>query len=553
MFTAEECPPIPLARVLVSLALIFQCFIATDPVVAGEASGLLQRAREEKDPAARIELLNQALSDAKLKGGLLALIFLERGMAHKELNECFRAIEDFDSVMAHSRKSFIPLLEKAECLIQVDQLDEASGVLELYLLTQTGTARPYVLKGMIYEKEGSLSKAEDEYTRALHYEPESNTALHMRSKLLLKAGKPRAALDDAEALVRIARPRTEIFITRARIHARLEQYDDALKDYARAESLAPGDDRIRKEKVLIFFKTGRPERALEELSNSPALRTDDVQVMVLRARAHILLKDDRKAEQLLRQALAKEPDHAPAHLYRAVVLLRAGDVDEALANLNRSLELDAKNTEAYKERARIFMSLGEPVRAAADLTSAGNLDPADGEIFALRGLTFLERMLYDAAIADFTHALENLPGDPKVLYDRSVAYTRKEEYEAALADVDAALRVKSDAARAMSLRGVIQFMLGNVSRARGDLEKACQLAPQDPTVWNNSGFLHYQSGSYKAALGNFNRALQLDPNYARAKYNLGLVLNKEDAPVRTEPVAAPDGAPSGSAEAPAAR
>jgi len=179
-------------------------------------------------------------------------------MAHKEMKEYSRAIDDFDSVMAHSRRSFLPLLEKAECLVYVDQLEAASGVLELYLLTQPANARAYVLKGMIYEKEGSFSKAEDEYTRELHYEPESIQALEMRSKVLQREGKTRAALEDAEALVRIARPRPEIFITRARIHARLEHYEEALKDYGRAESLLPGDDKIRKEKVLIYFKTNRP-------------------------------------------------------------------------------------------------------------------------------------------------------------------------------------------------------------------------------------------------------------------------------------------------------
>jgi tetratricopeptide (TPR) repeat protein len=542
----------PQIFVFLSLVPIFSCFISAHPAVAHETPTLLQQARGEKDLTARIALLNQALQDPNLKGGMLAALFLERGMAHKSLKQYVRAIEDFDSVMAHSRRSFLPLLEKAECLIQLDQLDEASGVLELYLLMQPGNTRAYVLKGMIYEKEGALSKAEDEYTRALHYEPESIPALEMRSKVLQKAGKLPAALDDAEALVKIARPLPEIFVTRARIHARLEHYDEALKDYGKAEVLGPGDDNIRKEKVLIYFKTGRPAKALEELSHSPAIRADDVATMVLRARAHILLKEDRKAEQLLKQALTKEPGHGPAYLYRAVVLMRAGDIDEALANLNRSLDLDPKNAEAFKERARIFMNLKEYARAAADLTTAGALDPADGEVFALRGLTFYERMLYDAASTDFTHALENLPGDPKILYDRAVIFTRKEEYEAALADVDAVLRVKPDAARALSLRGIIQFMLGNVPAARMDVDKACQLVPHDATLWNNRGFLYYKSGNFQAARESFNRALQLDSRYERARYNLSLVLNKESIPSEPEPARAPDRTSSGTGKAAAA-
>jgi lipoprotein NlpI len=109
--------------------------------------------------------------------------------------------------------------------------------------------------------------------------------------------------------------------------------------------------------------------------------------------------------------------------------------------------------------------------------------------------------------------------------------------------------VKADAGRALSLRGVIQFMLGNVSAARADVEKACQLAPGDPTLWNNRGFLHYKSGNYKAALESFNRALQLDSTYARARYNLGMVLSRDEALPGVEGAQAPGRDPSGPANA----
>ncbi len=115
-----------------------------------------------------------------------------------------------------------------------------SRVLETVLLTVPATARAYVLKGMIYEKEGFLSKAEDEYTRALDYDSESFSALDMRARLLLREGKPRKALDDMNALSRLAPKDPDVFMTRARIHVKLKDYGAALADYARVESLTPG-------------------------------------------------------------------------------------------------------------------------------------------------------------------------------------------------------------------------------------------------------------------------------------------------------------------------
>jgi len=463
-------------------------------------------------------------------------------MAYKELNECFKAIEDFNSALAHSRKSFSCLLDQAECLITVDQLDEATRALELYMLTKPGSARAYVLKGMIYEKEGFFSKAEDEYTRALHYDANYAPALDKRANVLVRSGKPRQAVEDLDALAAITPKQPEVFMNRARLFVKLKDYAAALRDYDYAESLAPRDRRIRKEKVLVYFKTYQPRKALDTLSRDPSSQGEDLDVQILHARAHILLQDYAEAEKILKQVMSKDARNGQAYLYSALIFKSRKLLDEALAYLNRATELEPSLVEAYKERARIFADLGESVRAAADLTTAGNLDPADGEIFALRGVTFVERGLCDAAIDDFTRALTSIPNDPRILFDRAVAYLHKDEAVYALADLDEVLRVTPRSARAWSLHGVANYMLGKADQAGKDLEEATTINPDDPQVWNNRGFFMYRTGNQKGAMDSLNRALQLSPQYKQARYNLGLVLKKEetlDAPSAGAPVTNP--------------
>ncbi|MGO9566081.1 MAG: tetratricopeptide repeat protein [Desulfomonilaceae bacterium] len=516
--------------IILGLLILLNATAASPSVADQTTASLLKQVRAEADPAKRIELLDLALKDSSLKGDTLASVFFERAMAYKTMNDCFRAIEDLDASLAHSRKAALPvLLEKAHCLILVDQLDEAVRVLETVLLTAPDTARAYVLKGMIYEKESFLSKAEDEYTRALDHDSESISALDMRARLLLREGKPRKALDDMNALGRLAPKDPDVFMTRARIHVKLKDYGAALADYARVESLTPGDDRVLKEKVPVFFEMDQPQKALAALTVYGSKHPDDVEVLVLEARTHILLKAYKKAEQILKRARAKRPLYAPAYLYMGVVLARNQDPDHALENLNRAIDLDPTLVEAHKERARTFTELGDPVRAAADLTAAAELDPADGEIFAFRGLTLIQRRLYDAAIADFTRALECLPGDPRIMYDRAVTFLCQDEPELALADLDSLLRVKPDTARALSLRGIVYLDSGNSTKAREDFDKAAIINPQDPQVWNNRGFFNYKTGNNKAAIEDFNRALKLNPAYDNARYNLGLALNKQES------------------------
>jgi tetratricopeptide (TPR) repeat protein len=509
------------------LVVALQLMVPSVSVCQQAAADLLKQSQAEKDPIKRISLLDEALKNASANSKTLASLFFTRGMAHKDMKDCAHAVDDFRSALVHAPNTLQTLLEKAECLITLGQLDEASRVLEAALLTGPGMGRAYVLKGMIYEKEGAIAKAEDEYTRALNYEPDLTLALEMRAKALVRGGKPRKALEDINALVRLRPNEPEAILTRARIHAKLEEYVPALADYTKVESLLPRDDRVLKEKVLVYFRTGQPQKALDSLSGYKSDRTDDTAILILRARAHILLKNYPSARQALKSALAREPLNPAAHLYAGVVMARSQDTDGALAGFNRAIELDSTLVEAYKERARVFLELKETVRAAVDLTAAADLDPSDDEVFPLRGLTLMKRLLYDAAVDDFTRALGNLPGEPRILYDRAVAYLSKDEPKPALEDLNALLKAKPNAAKAISLRGVSHFLLGNVSQAREDFDKAVTAGPTDPQIRNNRGFFHYKVGNYKAAQKDFETALKLDPGYVNASYNLKLTTERD--------------------------
>jgi tetratricopeptide (TPR) repeat protein len=118
---------------------------------------LLRKAQEERDPAKRIQLLDDVLADQSLTGRLTARAYFERGKAYKELKDCFRAIGDFNSALGLAGNRVSILMEKADCLIALEQLEQASDCIETVLLIETGKARPYILRGIIYEKQGLIA------------------------------------------------------------------------------------------------------------------------------------------------------------------------------------------------------------------------------------------------------------------------------------------------------------------------------------------------------------------------------------------------------------
>jgi tetratricopeptide (TPR) repeat protein len=513
------------------LALIFlwaflNGLLVEKSYAADSATAILKTVLETKDPSKKMELLDEALQTEGLTGKTMASLYFQRALALKELKDYFRALEDLDAAITQYKRMPGIMLEKAECLIMVDQLDQASLALENFLLTRPGTARAYTLKGIIYEKEGSLLKAEDEYTRALRYEPEYAPAIKERANVYLKEGKPRKAVDDFDMLVKLEPDNSDALIARAGVHCKLSDFSAALADYARADTLKPNDHRIRRERVLIYIKLNKPQKALEILSRYQG-RSDDVESLVLTARSYILSSDFKKAEAILDQVEIGWPNNAEGKLLYGVINSRRQQFDKALAGLNSALELDPKLVEAYKERAKVFVALNEPVRAVNDLTSAAEVDPADGEIFALRGETQYLRKMYDAAKSDFSRAVETLGNDPRILYDRSLVQLKKEDFQGALQDLDMVCRLRPDSGRALSMRGVTRFFLGDHELAISDLEKSCALDPKDPVVLNNRGFFYLKLGNYPAAKSDFEKVLTIDPSFKDARQNLKLVAYRE--------------------------
>lgn len=502
---------------------------AVQPAMAeSQALTLLKQAKKEESPSAKIEILDRAMRLPRLTIKQRGLLHFERGLAYKQLHEYTSAINDFNLALAHGDRSVDVLLEKADCMILAGQLGDASLTLEKILAKKPGIARCYVLKATVYEKQGFFSKAEDEYSRALHYNPYSTFAREMRAKAFLRSGRPRKALDDVNELARLERHRPELFLLKARIHAKLKEYGEALRNYDDAGKLMKDSGVIAKEKAQVNFKAGQPAKALETLTAYLEKNPDDLDAKVLSARAQIELNQVKEAEKKLASVLATKPTHPGAHLYLGLLSAVRKRWDLALAGFNRALELDPSLVDAYKERAQIFMKLHEPVRAYADLTSAARLDPSDGEIYVVRARSCLERRLYRLAVKDYSRALDRLPNDIRILYERAHTHYLRDDFDSALTDLNHLLEIRPDSGEALSLRGIVRFQAGDVEHAREDFGESARKSPQDPMVWCNKGFFLYKTGSLQPAIEDLNKALQLDPTHQKARYNLTLVLSKID-------------------------
>lgn len=215
-------------------------------------------------------------------------------------------------------------------------------------------------------------------------------------------------------------------------------------------------------------------------------------------------------------SLIDAPDSTPptlafAHGNRSLARRLTGDLDGALADLNRVVELTPDSADALGSRGTLHGMRGEFDAAARDLTAAIKLDPNIATLHADLGtsyerggkpdlalpaydraieldpklalavgarcwvLTVLDRDL-DKAIADCDRALELDPKDLNHYNSRGFARFRQRQYELAIADYDRSLG-GAPVASSFYMRGLAKRALGRTDEGDADIVRGKQLEP----------------------------------------------------------------------------
>jgi tetratricopeptide (TPR) repeat protein len=119
-----------------------------------------------------------------------------------------------------------------------------------------------------------------------------------------------------------------------------------------------------------------------------------------------------EAEPAINSATSEEttaavPLPATASSYRdsAIDWSRKGDLDRAIADLERAIELAPDDAKAYRHRGNAFGLKGDVDRALADYDRALRIDPNDAAIFHDRGLMWQRNKELDKALADLDRAV----------------------------------------------------------------------------------------------------------------------------------------------------
>lgn len=209
-----------------------------------------------------------------------------------------------------------------------------------------------------------------------------------------------------------------------------------------------------------------------------------------RAMAHVRAGDVQQGLADYDRAIALYPFMAGTFNNRALARASSGDYAGAIADLNEAIRLEPELAAAYYNRARFYsFGLRDHRRALTDYDRAIELAPerASYRTMACWHRAAFMQAEFDRALSDCNFSLQREPTNARLLTTRGLVQLHRGDFEAALTDYNAAVQIDPDLVHALYGRGIARLRLGQTAHGEADIAAALERNPTVATEFESYG------------------------------------------------------------------
>lgn len=184
----------------------------------------------------------------------------------------------------------------------------------------------------------------------------------------------------------------------------------------------------------------------------------------------------KEAIEHINEAISIDPDNYKALYNRGVVLLRTGDMQNALQSFNKCLSIN-EYTKAFFSRAILYQQIGEYARAFNDIEQVLQKQPENARAYYIKANCLEQQGNLQSALDNYNKAISYDDNDPLFYLRRGIVCARLNQNSQALGDLSIAIDKKPDNGAAWYWRGMVK---ANVKQAPcNDLNHALRLGYAD--------------------------------------------------------------------------
>ncbi len=127
---------------------------------------------------------------------------------------------------------------------------------------------------------------------------------------------------------------------------------------------------IVKNIALIYTQQGKNEEAIAAIKDARTVNPDDINLLLTEANLYIKLDDKAKFQELMEEAVEKDPNNSVLYFNLGVINGENGDSEKAQEYYQKAIDLDPKYQDAYMNMAASVLN-GE-VAVVEEMNSLGN-------------------------------------------------------------------------------------------------------------------------------------------------------------------------------------
>jgi tetratricopeptide (TPR) repeat protein len=451
-------------------------------------------------------------------------------------------------------------------LIEAGEHQSAIRVAEELFKQGVKPAELYNLVSRAYAKDNRIQEAYDALREATRLEPAATEHYIDLAMLCLEHKNYDLALEIVDIGLKHRMDSPTLSLQRGVVLAMKGANEQAEEEFGRAIRLAPDDPSGYVALAMVWMQRGETPKAVDLLRTHSrrAAERGKPQPALLYALGIALLRsgaapDDAggaEALQAFRSAVAVDPSFPQAQAELGKLLLKRGEVDDAIAHLEKAVSLEPETAAPAYVLAQAYRRAGQTDRARDLLARVSRLNAQE------RGDdpdTDLRRMMFRIVRVGATRSEPRAssgakagtvqPSSPpnSARTDPSVSVEAAAESAAACAaagDLDGAIARLREAVRASPDSAQARYQLavtlwnryqhGRGRRLKADIDEAVsELSPAVQQESDNAQFhlvlgqLLAEQQQYGQAVQHIRRAMTLAPENAEYPYNLGLALRLE--------------------------
>lgn len=455
--------------------------------------------------------------------GSLGMVYLQKGL----LDDA--AVELTKGVAGAPNPSFHKALAKV-------MLEKRFYALALYHLGEAGRMAPGdtgVTVGLaeVYQAQGQLERAQDEYRRALAADPSSEQANIGLAQTHLQKNEQDKALELLKKAA-VANPRS------SRVHLLLADIYEKKGDAKQAEyqrllggkkSATVHDVPAQVEGIALgdqLAAKGEVERAAEAYQSVLKTSPDAVQPFERLGALYFKAGRDAEAISAYREASYRHSENPEVYYTLGLLYERRNQLDEAVVSYKRAIEKKSDFAEARLKLGDIRLARGNVREAVEEYVAFLKLKPESADIHLKLARIFVKNKELAQAEESYKAVLTLAPDNPEAHRELAGVYRAKDLTDKAVEHYKRALELAKNDVESRNALVTIYVKNKQYDELTVLLKEAAELAPDDPNNHYRLGLVYDFRKEYDSAIASYKKSIELKGDHARALYALGRVYMK---------------------------